>query len=47
MNDLFKPLLDEYSPWTKENPGLNYKKVNGMVIVPGEDFESFDYFCIV
>jgi DDE superfamily endonuclease len=28
MHTLFKPLFDRYSPWTEENPGLNYKMVN-------------------
>jgi DDE superfamily endonuclease len=28
MHDLFKPLFDGYSPWTSENPGLMYKKID-------------------
>jgi hypothetical protein len=28
MHELFNPLSDEYSPWTEDNPGFYYKKVN-------------------
>jgi hypothetical protein len=28
MHALFKALFDKYSPWTEENPGLNYRKVS-------------------
>jgi hypothetical protein len=28
MHDLFEPLFDAFSPWTKCNPGFNYKAIN-------------------
>jgi DDE superfamily endonuclease len=28
MHDLFKPLFEQYSPWTPKNPGYYYKRVD-------------------
>lgn len=28
LHDMFRPLFDMYSPWTKKDPGLNYRAVN-------------------